>query len=403
DQIVLALRRELTPFMHAHPEANIKLVEDPPGPPVRATILAEIYGPSEEGRRSIAGKVRQLFAKTWDMVDVDDSLGADQVEWRIVVDKERASRLGVSMISVNQAIRDYLQGFSIGALHLDHERHSVPITVRLPRSKRVHPEDLQRIYISGKQGAVQLSTIATLQQVTVAHPRYSKDGHAVVYVSGEPKQGSQVYPLLDMDKQLDGKEILPGEKLKTGGMRFGKTMADDTFGYHLLWDGEMRLTLDVFRDLGAAFIVGLLLIFLLMVAYYGQVILPLLVMVPTAFTLIGIFPGHWLMGQPFTATSMIGMIALAGIVVRNSTLLIDFILDYRQQGHDVKTAVLEAGAVRARPILLTALAVIAGTSVMISDPVFGGLGVSMVFGTLSATILTLFITPLMYYLWQRER
>jgi len=190
--------------------------------------------------------------------------------------------------------------------------------------------------------------------------------------------------------------------LKTGGMHFTDAVPDDTFGYQMLWDGEMRLTLDVFRDLGAAFIVGLILIYLLMVAYYGEFILPMLVMAPTALTLIGIFPGHWITGQPFTATSMIGMIALAGIVVRNSLLLIDFILDYRRQGYDVKTAVLEAGAVRARPILLTALAVIAGTSVMISDPVFGGLGVSMAFGTLAATVLTLFIIPLIYYLWQRN-
>ncbi|MDX8413052.1 MAG: efflux RND transporter permease subunit [Mariprofundales bacterium] len=403
DQIVLGLRQQLKPLFKAHPLANIKLVEDPPGPPVRATLLAEIYGPDEAGRRAIASKVRHLFSSTWDVTDVDDSIGDDQVEWRVEIDKERAARLGIPTTRVGQAIRDYLQGFSIGALHLDHERHPVAITVRLPRNQRVHPEDLQRIYLSGEVGSVQLSTIATLKKVTVAKPRFSKDGHGVVYVSGEPQLGSQVYPLLAMDSQLDGQQMLPGEVLKTGGMHFGATAPEDTFGYHMLWDGEMRLTLDVFRDLGAAFIVGLLLIYLLMVAYYGQFILPMLVMAPTALTMIGIFPGHWVTGQPFTATSMIGMIALAGIVVRNSTLLIDFILDYRNQGYDVKTAVLEAGAVRARPILLTALAVIAGTSIMISDPVFGGLGVSMVFGTISATVLTLFITPLMYYLWQRNK
>ena len=176
----------------------------------------------------------------------------------------------------------------------------------------------------------------------------------------------------------------------------------DTYDYQLLWDGEMRLTLDVFRDLGAAFIIALILIYLLMVAYYGEFTLPILVIAPTALTMIGIFPGHWITGQPFTATSMIGMIALAGIVVRNSTLLIDFIIDYRQQGYSVKESVLEAGAARTRPILLTALAVVAGTSIMISDPVFGGLGVSMAFGTIAATILTLFVTPIIYYLWQRE-
>lgn len=401
--IVLDLRGMLAPVFAKHPKASVKLVEDPPGPPVRATLLAEIYGPDYDTQRAIAKQVKDVFAKTYDVVDVDDSVGADQLQYDIHVDKEKAARLGIATEQVEMALRDFLQGYNFGAVHVQHERHQVMLHVQLPRELRAHAEDLNRIYVSSKQGSVPLSAIATVVKSMAAKPMFSKDGHAVSYVSAEPKQGSQVYSLLDMDKQLDGSEIIPGVTLKTGGMHFGATTPEDTFGYHMLWDGEMRLTLDVFRDLGAAFIVGLILIYLLMVAYYGQFILPMLVMAPTALTMIGIFPGHWITGQPFTATSMIGMIALAGIVVRNSTLLVDFILDYQKQGYDVKTAVLEAGAVRARPILLTALAVIAGTSIMISDPVFGGLGVSMVFGTISATILTLFITPLMYYLWQRNK
>ncbi|NOR72745.1 MAG: AcrB/AcrD/AcrF family protein, partial [Mariprofundaceae bacterium] len=391
------------PVFKTYPEASIKLVEDPPGPPVRATLLAEIYGPDYEKQQQIAARVHDLFSQTYDVVDVDDSVGADQTQLNIRVDKEKASRLGVATQQVETALRDFLQGYNFGALHVADERHSVHLHVQLPKPLRAHAEDLERIYVSSSHGPVPLSAIATIEESMAAKPIFRKDGHPVTYVSAEPRQGSQVYSLLDMDGRLDGSEIVPGVELKTGGMRFSDTAPEDTFGYHLLWDGEMRLTLDVFRDLGAAFIVALLLIYLLMVAYYGEFILPMLVMAPTALTMIGIFPGHWITGQPFTATSMIGMIALAGIVVRNSTLLIDFILDYRRLGHDVKTAVLEAGAVRARPILLTALAVIAGTSIMISDPVFGGLGVSMAFGTLAATILTLFVTPLMYYLWQRNK
>ncbi|MBF0282726.1 MAG: efflux RND transporter permease subunit [Zetaproteobacteria bacterium] len=400
--IVLQLRESLAGIMAAHPKVSIKLVEDPPGPPVRATLLAEIYGPDYEQQRTIAANISEVFKNTYDVVDVDDSVGADQLQWNIRVDKEKAMRMGVATQQVETALRDFLQGYNIGAVHLEDERHSVYIHVQSPIPLRAHVEDLSRIYVSSAtQGAVPLSSVAYVEQAMVKKPMFTKDGHPVTYVSAEPKQGSQVYSLLDMDWRLDGSEILPGVNLKTGGMRFTNTMPEDTFGYHMLWDGEMRLTLDVFRDLGAAFIVALVLIYLLMVAYYGAFILPMLVMAPTALTMIGIFPGHWITGQPFTATSMIGMIALAGIVVRNSTLLIDFILDYRAQGHALKEAVLEAGAVRARPILLTALAVIAGTSVMIADPVFGGLGVSMAFGTLAATILTLFITPLMYYMWQR--
>jgi len=401
--IVLDLRDMLDPVFAEYPKASVKLVEDPPGPPVRATLLAEIYGPDYEKQRKIAKHVRSVFAKTYDVVDIDDSVGANQVQYDIHINKEKAARLGVLTEQVEIALRDFLQGYNFGAVHIDNERHQVNLHVQLPRELRAHIEDLNRIYVSSEHGGVPLSAIATVERSIVSKPIYTKDGHAVTYVSAEPREGSQVYSLLDMDKQLDGHEVIPGVTLKTGGMHFGTTAPEDTFGYHMLWDGEMRLTLDVFRDLGAAFIVGLILIYLLMVAYYGQFILPMLVMAPTALTLIGIFPGHWITGQPFTATSMIGMIALAGIVVRNSTLLIDFILDYQKQGYDVKTAVLEAGAVRARPILLTALAVIAGTSIMISDPVFGGLGVSMVFGTISATVLTLFITPLMYYLWQRNK
>jgi len=403
DAIVLELRDWLKPVFKRYPKANIKLVEDPPGPPVRATLLAEIYGPDDAKRKALAKQVRKVFAHTYDVMDVDDSVGYKQQEILVRLNREKAAHLGVSTGEIAQALHDFLAGFDIGAVHVDTERHPVNLRVRMPRNMRVRASDLDRIYVSGKAGPVSLSAIASLQKAVVPAPLFTKDGHNVSYVSGEPERGSQVYSLLGMDKHLDGKELLPGVRLKTGGMHFTDTQPDDTFGYSLLWNGEMRLTLDVFRDLGAAFIVALVLIYLLLVAYYGQLALPMLVMAPTALTLIGIFPGHMLTGQPFTATSMIGMIALAGIVVRNSTLLIDFIIDYRRQGFDVKTAVLEAGAVRARPILLTTLAIIAGTSIMITDPVFGGLGVSMAFGSLAATVLTLFIIPLTYYLWQKDK
>jgi len=401
--IVLELRTLLEQVIAEHPKASIKLVEDPPGPPVRATLLAEIYGPDYATQRQMAKAVRQRFEQTYDVTDIDDSVGDDQQQLNINMNKEKAAQLGVATAEVETALRDFLHGYDFGALHVKDERHQIKLRVQLPIALRAHAEDLNRIYVSGTHGPVPLSAFATVAESIAAKPIYSKDGHQVAYVMAEPKQGSQVYSLLEMDGELDGTELLPGKTLKTGGMRFTKTTPQDTYGYHMLWNGEMRLTLDVFRDLGAAFIVALVLIYLLMVAYYGQMILPMLVMAPTALTMIGIFPGHWITNQPFTATSMIGMIALAGIVVRNSTLLIDFIIDYRNRGFDVKTAVLEAGAVRARPILLTALAVVAGTSIMITDPVFGGLGVSMAFGTIAATILTLFVTPLMYYLWQKNK
>lgn len=401
--IVLELRDWLKPVRKRHPEANIKLVEDPPGPPVRATLLAQIYGPDYPTLRAIAKKVRGIFAHTWDVVDVDDSVTGDQTQWRVDINRGKAARLGVTENQVRSALTDFLHGYNVGVIHVSTERHPVRIRLRLPRALRVHASDLEHIYVSGAHGPVPISAIATLHKSLVDKTIFTRDDHQVAYVYGEPKRYSQVYPLLAMDQRMDGKEILPGIRLKTGGLHLTKTQPDDIFGYQLLWNGEMRLTLNVFRDLGAAFMVALLLIYLLMAAYYGEFTLPLLIMAPIPLTVIGVFPGHWITGQSFTATSMIGMIALAGIVVRNSTLLIDFILDYRRRGYSLRESVLEAGAVRARPILLTALAVIGGSSIMISDPVFGGLGVSMAFGTLASTVLTLFVVPMIYYLWQRNK
>ncbi len=404
DAIVLELRERLKPVMQAHPQANIKLVEDPPGPPVRATVLAELYGPDSEVLADLVRKVRAEFEQTYDLVDIDDSLGDDQVEYRVEVDKEKAARLGISTARVMQTVGSFLGGFDLGAVHDEEERHPVKIHVRLPREYRAHLSDLGQIYISDREGRpISLASLAEIHEVVASRPVYTKDGHVVAYVSAEPMRGSQVYPLLDLDGRLDGMDLGSAGKLTTAGLKFVSVQPDDTYGYQLLWDGEMRLTLDVFRDLGSAFMVALVLIYLLLVAYYANFATPLLVMGAIPLTMIGIFPGHWIMQQPFTATSMIGMIALAGIVVRNSLLLIDFIIDYRAQGHDVKTAVLEAGAVRTRPILLTALAVIVATSIMISDPVFGGLGISMAFGTLASTVLTLFVIPLAYYRWQRNK
>jgi multidrug efflux pump subunit AcrB len=403
EQIVLQLRELLQPVYSQWPTANIKLVEDPPGPPVRATLLAEIYGPDYKQARELAARVRTEFDNTWDVVDSDDSVGADQIEYRVTVDKEKAAASGIDTTQVATLLRDFIAGFDIGTLHASSEREPVTINVRIPRELRIAPRDMDRLFVTNTSGLqIPVSAIARVEEVIADKPISTKNGQPVVYVSAEPKTRSQVYPLLALDQQLDGLEIQPGQTLKTGGMRFTRTTPDATFAYQLLWDGEMRLTLDVFRDLGAAFIVGLVLIYVLLVAYYGNFATPLVVMGAIPLTMIGIFPGHLITGQPFTATSMIGMIALAGIVVRNSLLLIDFIIVRRAEGASVKVAVLEAGAVRARPILLTALAVIAGTTIMISDPVFGGLGVSMAFGTLASTLLTLFVIPLIYYQWQRH-
>jgi len=380
--------------------ADIKLVEDPPGPPVRATILAELYGPDYGELLKLARVLREeVFAQTADVVDIDDSNTADVTEYRIVVNREKAALAGVLPAQVAESLQAFLAGYDIGTVHIEGEKEPVHIRFQIPIEDRVEPSDLRKIFFVNPVGVrVPLTEIADIVKVTLPKPILHKDQRPVVYVTGELAETSQVYAVLKMWNYLRTHELPGGVQLKQ------YFMADpDTLGYSLRWDGEMRLTLDVFRDLGAAFMVALVLIYLVLVGYYRSFATPVIVMGAIPFTIIGVLPGHALLGQYFTATSMIGLIALAGIVVRNSLLLIDFILDFRREGHELREAVIQAGVTRMRPILLTALAIILGTFIMIFDPVFGGLAVALIFGTFASTVLTLFVIPLVYYLYEQYR
>ncbi len=404
--IAEALDRALQPLRAQFPQANLKIYETPPGPPVQAQILAELYGPDYEVLRASARYVDKAFAKTYGMINVDDSVGADTQTWRVVVDKDKAMLSGVAEGQVAQVLRDWVSGVSAGTLHLathaPQPREPVEILLRLPQSERTWPQQLLAMSVKNVNGAfVPLASIARIEQVPGNKPFLDRDQHPMVMVGGELLRSSPVYAVLALDKALDGQVLPNGVRFTTGNLGFVQAEPRDIVDYTLLWGGEMRLTLDVFRDLGSAFIVAIILIYLMLVAYYKSFMLPLIVMGAIPLTLVGIFPGHWAVGQAFTATSMIGVIALAGVVVRNSLLLIDFILDYRRQGYSLREAVIEAGAVRFRPILLTALAIILGSVVMVSDPVFGGLAVSLIFGTLASTLLTLVVIPLVYWRWQR--
>ena len=385
--------------------ANIKLVEDPPGPPVRATILAEVYGPNYSELRRIAKELRtNVFEKTPDVVDIDDSTTAETTEYRIVVDHKKAALAGILPVQVAETLQAFLGGYNAGMVHMDQEKEPVLIRFQIPVSDRVEPSDLRKIFFTNAQGnEVPLTDIVKIEAIKGPQPILHKDQRPVVYVTGEMGSGSQVYAVLHMWEYLRTHPLPDGVKLKQ------YFMADpDTTGYSVRWDGEMRLTLDVFRDLGSAFAVAIILIYLVLVGYYRSFTTPLFVMGAIPLTIIGVFPGHAIMdliegNYYFTATSMIGVIALAGIVVRNSLLLIDFILDFRRAGHGVREAVLQAGITRMRPILLTALAIILGTAIMVADPVFGGLAVSLISGTFASTVLTLFVIPLMYYVYERRQ
>ncbi|MEW5839167.1 MAG: efflux RND transporter permease subunit [Pseudomonadota bacterium] len=401
------IAQALEPLRADFPQARLKIYETPPGPPVQAQILAELYGPDYARLRESAAYVDAAFNKTYGMINVDDSVGADVLTYRVRLDKEKAMLSGVADGQVAQLLRDAVSGLPAGTLHVAEDapqpREPVEIVLRLPQDQRALPQQLLSMGVKNAQGVfVPLSSIATLEQVAGNKPYLDRDQHPFVMVGGELLRSSPVYAVLALDKALDKQALPNGVSFTTGNLGFVQAEPKDIVDYTLLWGGEMRLTLDVFRDLGSAFIVAIILIYLMLVAYYKSFMLPLIVMGAIPLTLVGIFPGHWLTGQAFTATSMIGVIALAGVVVRNSLLLIDFILDYRRQGYSLEQAVIEAGAVRFRPILLTALAIMLGSLIMVSDPVFGGLAVSLIFGTLASTLLTLVVIPLVYWRWQRN-
>ena len=368
-------------------------------------MMAALYGPNYGVLRHLAQQIRKHFyPRVYGMINVDDSVSHPVQEYRIQVDPQAAALEGFTPAEVARDLKAYFGGEQVGAIHVPDAREPVPIILRLPRQARTGERTLQGIYLpNGKGKLVALASIAHWKRVTADQPYYTRDQHPVVYVTGHMLRSSPVDGVIALTDWLSGHTVQPGQHLTVGNLGFVPAQPRDVSHYSLFWLGEMRLTLNVFRDLGSAFIVALLSIYLLLVGYYRSFFMPVLVMAPIPLTLIGVFPGHWAMSQPFTATSMIGVIALAGIVVRNSLLLIDFVLTRRQEGLSLGEAVLEAGAVRLRPILLTALAIMLGSAAMITDPVFGGLAISLIFGAFASTVLTLFVIPLLYYCWQDWR
>lgn len=396
-EIVKSLRPAIAQLAQST-HANIKMVEEPPGPPVRATLIAELAGPDYATLEKMAPVVEGAFRGTPHVVDVDDSVPANSLQYTIHVDRRKAALAGISPSEVAQTLKAYLQGYNIGTVHIAREREPVVIRLQIPTSDRISPDDLKKIFFTNNVGnQVRLSDIALVRVRQAPKPIFHKDMRPVVYVTGEVSGGSPVYSVMHLWHYFNTHQVL--------GAHLRQTLLDapSSLFYSLRWDGEMRLTLKVFRDLGSAFGVAIILIYLILVAYYRSFMVPLIVMGAIPLTIVGVLPGHALMHQYFTATSMIGVIALAGIVVRNSLLLIDFILEYRRAGHPLEEAILQAGVVRLRPILLTALAIMLGTLVMIVDPVFGGLAISLIFGTFASTALTLFVIPIGYYGYARDR
>lgn len=388
--IVTQLRPGLAAIAQKH-GARIALAEVPPGPPVLQTLVAEIYGPTEAQRLAIAKKVKSIFEQTEGVVDVDWYLDDDQKQCRLIVDQEQAALNGIDATHIGQTLQCAISGISLDLLHVSAEKEDVDLLLTLPTWAKTYPEQLNLIKIchqsSDGKRMVPLGSLVK-QNIEIAEKSlYRKNLKNVIYVTADVTGdvASPAYAILKLSKNLAG---IPCFHL------FSPDSEQQTA---MKWDGEWHITLEVFRDLGIAFLVVLILIYILMVGWFHSFITPLIVMVAIPFSLIGILPAHALFGIFFTATSMIGFMAGAGIVVRNSIILVDFIELRRQEGTPLKEAVVEAGAVRFRPMFLTALAVIVGASVILKDPIFQGLALSLMAGEIASLLISRMAVPALYF------
>jgi len=381
--------------------ARIKVAEVPPGPPVLQTLVAEVYGPDSKQQVEIAAQIKNIFQTTPGVVDVDWYVEDPQVKYDLKVDPDKAALHGVSAADVTRSLQIGLSGASAGLLHDPLSREDIPVNVRLSRADRSGIENLQELKLPTADGSqIALQEVTDLQQTTIDRSVYHKNLQPVVYVTGDVagEEESPIYAIMKMSDAVGKIKLPDGYGVK---QYKGTVMPDQSARYSMKWDGEWHITVEVFRDLGLAFAVVLVLIYVLVVGWFGSFKTPLIIMAPIPLTLVGILPTHTLMGAFFTATSMIGFIAGAGIIVRNSIILVDFIELRRSQGMPLEEAVVDAGAVRFRPMLLTAAAVVVGASVILFDPIFQGLALSLMAGEVASTVLSRMAVPVLYYLSQR--
>ncbi len=377
--------------------ADVKVVEVPPGPPVISPIVAEIYGPDYEAQMQVAKTVRGVFEKTAGIVAIDDTVEDDAQRFVLRVLQNKAAMAGVAQKDIVEAMKMGLDGENVTPIHGSGAKYEIPVRVALPPERQNRIDELLKLPVRGAQGAlVPLSELVEVMPSAREKAIYHKDLLPVVFVLGDTGGAldSPLYGLFAMRGELDGRPLEQGGTLAE---YFIRQPADPYAGFALKWDGEWQVTYETFRDMGIAYAVGLLLIYILVVAQFKSYLTPLIIMAPIPLTIIGVMPGHALLGAQFTATSMIGMIALAGIIVRNSILLVDFANEQTAAGMDFQEAVIQAGAARAKPIVLTGLAAMLGAFFILDDPIFSGLAVSLIFGILVSTLLTLVVIPVLYY------
>ncbi len=382
--------------------ANVKVVEVPPGPPVLSPIVAEIYGPDAKGRREVAKAVRAVFEKTPNVVDVDDTSIANAPRKLLLVDRRKAAMLGVPQQAIVSTLRAGLAGESATYLH-DASKYPVPAVLQLPPASHGDLDALLQLSVRSASGKlVPIGELVTVSDTLREQPIYHKDLLAVDFVLGDMagKLDSPLYGMFGMRGDIAKIRAPDGGAVSE---YFISQPQDPWRGYALKWDGEWQITYETFRDMGAAYAVGLVLIYLLVVAQFGSYLTPLIIMAPIPLTVIGVMPGHALLGAQYTATSMIGMIALAGIIVRNSILLVDFINLQVREGVPFKQAIVHSAITRAQPIMLTGGSAMLGAFFILDDPIFQGLAISLIFGIFVSTVLTLVVIPTLYYAAYRNR
>jgi multidrug efflux pump subunit AcrB len=400
-EIALTVREPLQQIGRQY-DANIKIVEVPPGPPVQAPLVAEIYGLDYDGQLAVAKSVRHVFEHTADVVDVDDSTEADAPKLIVAIDQQKAALLGVSQQSIVDALATALSGTDFSYLHAGNMKYPLPIRLEFSPGDKARIDDLLALKVRSKDDVlVPVAEVVRLVETRREHAIYHKDLLPVVFVTGDMAGNldSPLYAMFDIYADLKDTPLANGTVIE-------QTLINpptNPYLYSLKWDGEWQVTYETFRDMGIAYSVGLLLIYLLVVAQFRSYLVPLIIMAPIPLTIIGVMPGHALWGSQFTATSMIGMIALAGIIVRNSILLVDFINQQLEEGVAFEEAVIRSGAVRAKPIALTGFAAMLGALFILDDPIFNGLAISLIFGILVSTVLTLVVIPVMYYAFMYRR
>jgi multidrug efflux pump subunit AcrB len=393
--------REAVEIIGRKAGGNAKVVEVPPGPPVMSPIVVEVYGPDYKGQIAVAREVRKVLEKTPDLVGIDDSVQADAKKTVLHVLQSKAALLGVAQGDIVDVVRMGLTGDDVTPVHNAESKFEIPVRVMLPAEKQSSLDALLKLRVRSKAGQlVPVSEVVEVRELPREKAIFHKDLLPVVYVIGDMggKLDSPLYGMFDARGGIAGKSLDSVEN--AGGTLsewFIKQPADPYAGYSIKWDGEWQVTYETFRDMGIAYAVGLILIYLLVVAHFKSYLVPLIIMAPIPLTIIGVMPGHALLGSQYTATSMIGMIALAGIIVRNSILLVDFIRQQVESGMDFAEAVIQSAAVRAKPIALTGLAAMLGALFILDDPIFNGLAISLIFGILVSTLLTLVVIPVLYY------